>query len=330
MKINKSLFTLLLIVSITSLFISCSSDDDEDKNQNVKNITVKQAGTLPELITATEKNLITKLVVSGSINGTDIKYINDMNQLQYLDMKNSRIVAGGDAYSSYYGGFYTSDDEMGKYMFNSNMLKQIILPSSVKRIDNKTVYLNYDVAVGKVDLVIEGNSYYRTVNGVLYTNNGNKSELVIYAKYEGTEFVMPDFVSALPDLAFAYCDKLEKVKLSDNIESIGVGCFYKCKSLKKITFPKNLKVINTEAFKYCQAMETITIPESVEEIINGAFDGCSSLKEMHFKSKTPPFLYNGILFNTQLNMYVPKEAFDVYKNEYPWWSFNNEGRLFAE
>ena len=43
-----------------------------------KTVTVTEAGTLSTLIPASEKNAITSLTVSGTLNGTDIRFIREM------------------------------------------------------------------------------------------------------------------------------------------------------------------------------------------------------------------------------------------------------------
>ncbi|MDD4637601.1 MAG: hypothetical protein PHV66_08365, partial [Bacteroidales bacterium] len=74
-----------------------------------KTIDVATAGTLPALIAAGEKDLITHLTLTGNLNGTDIRYIREMagrnmykketsGKLSVLDLSQAKIVSGGDYY----------------------------------------------------------------------------------------------------------------------------------------------------------------------------------------------------------------------------------------
>lgn len=332
MKINKLLFGYLL-VNIFVLFISCSSDEDEEYKKT-RVLNVEQAGSLPDLLPLNEKNIIERLVLSGPLNGTDIKYIRQMNQLKYLDMGNVNIVAGGEPYyilGSYV--YYTSDDEMGEYMFHSKNIEHIILPSSIYKIDNSVIYYSNLIVAGNVFLAINNNNYYRTIDGVLYTNNGNESELVTYAKYQAKEFTVPDFVKIIPDEAFANCEYLESLKLSDNVEVIGWASFSGCTSLKNVVLSKQLKTIGEAAFWNCKALETITFPEKIEEIGSGVFLGCTSLKEIHLESTTPPKLRSNFHLNTDTKVFIPKGSLLNYAkaNDYYYWEYLYEqGRLFEE
>ncbi|MEI3497394.1 MAG: hypothetical protein V8Q80_02195 [Barnesiella intestinihominis] len=60
-------------------------------------IRVDVAGTVSSLLPATT-NTITTLILQGDLNGLDIKTIRELPSLKYLDMLNSKIVSGGEAY----------------------------------------------------------------------------------------------------------------------------------------------------------------------------------------------------------------------------------------
>ena len=54
-------------------------------------VTVKNAGTLRELLTAEQKSTVSHLIVKGEINEEDIKYINLMSVLNYLDLSEAEL-----------------------------------------------------------------------------------------------------------------------------------------------------------------------------------------------------------------------------------------------
>ena len=75
-------------------------------------IHVEPAGTLSEL--AGDPEAIVNLTLTGYLNGTDIKFIRSLKNLQRLDISGARIVEGGD---KYYQNYLTANDITGDYMF---------------------------------------------------------------------------------------------------------------------------------------------------------------------------------------------------------------------
>ena len=142
----KSLFLTVLFVLLGSLAIQAADDGLITKQITLK---LNEAGTLPNMISESQKYLITNLKIVGKINGTDLKFIREMagrdfnmektdGKLSILDLSEAKIVAGGSAYVSYYGDTkYTSNDELGYYVFEGcSGLTSLTIPSSVTEIGN--------------------------------------------------------------------------------------------------------------------------------------------------------------------------------------------------
>ena len=134
------------------LLLNCFASYAADEDLITKQITLKltEAGTLPNKIASSRKDLITNLKIIGEINGTDLRFIREMagcdvngnsttGNLSVLDLSEARIVEGGDYY--YYYTYemndethwsWTSNDIIGEYTFyKCGSLKSIKLPSSV-------------------------------------------------------------------------------------------------------------------------------------------------------------------------------------------------------
>ena len=66
--------------------------------------------------------------------------------------------------------------------------------------------------------------------------------------------------------AFEGCNKLCKVKLSENLTQIQYNTFYGCGKLSSITLPLSLEYIGTGAFGNCKELTKIHIPRNVQHV----------------------------------------------------------------
>ena len=140
----KGLFLTVLFVLLGSLAIQAADD-----GLITKQITIKldKAGTLPDRISSSKKNLITNLKIVGEVNGTDLKFIREMvgrdyywnetdGKLSILDLYDAKIVEGGSYYDS---NNYTSNDKLGNCVFfDCRGLTSLTIPSSVTSIGDCT------------------------------------------------------------------------------------------------------------------------------------------------------------------------------------------------
>ena len=80
--------------------------------------------------------------------------------------------------------------------------------------------------------------------------------------------------------AFAGCESLEKVTLSNSINNIDESAFEGCTSLTTITLPDSLECIGKRTFKNCPALTTVQMSNSLVSIGDGAFSGCINLTDI--------------------------------------------------
>ena len=71
--------------------------------------------------------------------------------------------------------------------------------------------------------------------------------------------------------------KLQKIKISKNVKTIGKRAFYKCKSLKQVNGLKAVTTIKKEAFSKCTKLKKVAALKKVKTIQKKAFYGCKSL-----------------------------------------------------
>ena len=139
------------LLFVMFMLLGCLSIQAADDGLITTQVTIKldEAGTLPDRIGENQKYLITNLKIVGKINGTDLKFIREMagcdfnrektdGKLSILDLSEAKIVAGGDAYVQYGDNRYTSNDDLGNYVFyDCSGLTSLTIPSGVTSIGSE-------------------------------------------------------------------------------------------------------------------------------------------------------------------------------------------------
>lgn len=108
-----------------------------------------------------------------------------------------------------------------------------------------------------------------------------KDGIAIKCTYEKIEKVkVPDNVYGVRKQLFENFKSLRTVEFSDNVEQIGRWAFFGCDKLETVKLPKSLKLIREGVFQGCQSLKIIDIPWGVSGIDYGAFANCSSLENV--------------------------------------------------
>ena len=142
---KKSTFRRQVVLVVWMLLCGLSAQAaDEDLITEQITINALEAGTLPQRISSSKKNLITNLKIIGEINGTDLKFIHEMagqdingfstdGKLSILDLYDAKIVSGGESYNKFDN--HTEDNRIGDYTFyGCSELTSVTLPPSVTSI----------------------------------------------------------------------------------------------------------------------------------------------------------------------------------------------------
>jgi hypothetical protein len=217
------------------------------------NITVAKPGTLPMIIGNQNKYHIKSLKISGTLNGTDLRFLRDMagndykelptkGQLKSIDLEHVTFTVGGGFYirKGTEGNFFTVYPyTIPKYLFRGCNIERIVLP---ERTDT--------IATGAFE----------------------HSRLLSIS--------LPDNVS-IGDWVFNQDSLLEKINFPNFIRGIGQNCFLGCKSLKSITI-NDITYIPWHCFSDMTNLETCTIKGDLLHIDGSPFHHCPRLRQVTF------------------------------------------------
>lgn len=214
---------------------------------------------LPQLISITLPNTITRIETYAFYGCSSLKMITLPNNLEIIDS----------------GAFY-----------DCSALKTIELPDSVITLDEKA--FSYCKSLTKVTL---GNGIssissqlFNECNALTKVTMGNHitsiEETAFGNCYSLAEINIPNSVTEIGCEAFSYCTNLTKVTLPNNITSLPEGLFSYCEKLTQITIPPSVTSIGSSCFSNCTGLTEITIPDSVLDIDDYLFYACSNLKKI--------------------------------------------------
>jgi hypothetical protein len=281
----KSLFLTVLFVLLGSTAILAADDGLITRQVTLK---LDEAGTLPNRIAVSRKNLITNLKIVGKINGTDLKFIREMagrdfngektdGKLSILDLSEAKIVAGGDAYTSYQGNnMYTYNDKLGYGAFSGcSGLTSMTIPSSVTEIGESAFHGCSGLTSLTIPSGVTSIGYYAFIGC-----SGLKS------------LTIPSSVTSIGESAFQGCSGLSSLTIPSSVTSISDFAFYGCSGLTSLTIPSSVTSIGNYAFDGCSGLTSLTIPSSVTEIGESAFQGCSGLTSLTIPSSVTSIDYS--------------------------------------
>lgn len=163
------------------------------------------------------------------------------------------------------------------FAFSGSSLKGIEINENVKTI-NRYAFVNM---YGLENFVVNNNSKYTAVDGVLYT--ADEKTLIQYPCGRKDEtFVVPDTVVNIAQDAFRNSWGLQTVILPLEIKNIGEYAFYDCENLTHITIPAGILDIKPYTFYKCIKLNKITFSDNVKSIGINAFGLCSLLNNVYF------------------------------------------------
>lgn len=109
----------------------------------------------------------------------------------------------------------------------------------------------------------------------------------IVEKYVGTSenVIVPDGVTGIGKNAFYCCSRVFSVSVPGSVKIIAKEAFAGCENLANIELSEGLEQINEQAFNNCKKLCEIISPNTLSRIGRGAFAYCSNLKSVQLSDQ---------------------------------------------
>lgn len=219
---------------------------EPQRNEYAKEVTLKKAGTLESMFTEEEKECVTKLKISGPLNGADIRFI--------------RKMAGAidsSLFSGWTGGTLRSLDLSAASIVNDNAPYIVTLAHG--RWTTNPPYKEYE----------DGRRVYYGKPKVFNFSNMTKREWTDFKRTVGAK--QDDRFYTRTD------DNRCWINYVCQKGVIGRYMFKECSSLNTLILPEKTREIQDNAFFGCSSLVTMHIPQKTNAISNKMFTGCISL-----------------------------------------------------
>lgn len=240
---------------------------------SIKGVEISGELKIPKTITRIKKyafcelESIKSVVISGSVQCIDEDAFYRCININTIRIEEGTSVVGKRAFA---------------YLSN---LRRIDLPRSIKTIwisafqgCEKLKHINYSGDI-KSWCEIEFDDYDYKSN---YSHPELRSHgIKISSKEIKGELKLPDTVLTVSPYAFAGCDGITSIVVSNKVTIIGKSAFENCSSVTKVELKKGCETIGERAFANLSNLSIVTLPESLSRIEDSAFMNCVSLEQLH-------------------------------------------------
>ena len=213
-------------------------------------------------------------------------------------------------------------------------LKKLVIPGSVRRI-------HYEILMdsGVEEIVVE-NGVENIPQSAFYGCQKLRyvslpESLKEFGRYGAVFVDCPELVRVDVDKDNEYYYSNGQVLVDKRTKTIIDG--WGTEICNAADFPKELlpTKIGNNAFRKHSLLRYVILPATIESVGDGAFSGCKSLRQLNCHAVVPPVLgkdvfkhdeVNGIVITPlqeTLNVYVPDEAYEAYRNAPGWKDFKD-------
>lgn len=250
--------------------------------------------------------------------------------------------------------FDSDVSKIGNYAFRDcTMLSSVAIPESVTSIGYYAFYNCSSLMDINIPNKVSSIGYYAfagcsSLIDISIPNGVTSIEEYTFSRCSSLCNVdIPRSVISIGDYAFNKCFNLSQVLIHDTLILIGKYAFYQsglisvdipygsiatisarafseCASLVNVKIDNGVTIIESSAFRLCKKLEKVDLPYTIQTIETAAFGGCYNLKEVYCRATTRPEIWyktntsgsETFPLNSEMKIYVPREAYYVYKEGY--------------
>lgn len=330
---KKAFYIINIVLLISILFCSCSSNDNVVNADDVENTTpfskVEKTEETEPVSQTSEENYPDNFIVPPDLSKThkwksyyeeeknddlcenentgklDLKVMCLYYLASYLGQYEITGTYENFDYTIHDSGFVSIDN------YNGIAIK-VNIPEEID--GHKVAYIGEDcfrhqVLLREINLpgsivLIESGAFFncmslREINlpeGLLYIGNN--------AFYGAglRSLNLPDSVLAINTFAFEGCQHLKTAHLSEFLQYTAGYTFSGCSSLESVNIPDTLDSISIGMFQGCAKLKEINFPKSLKSIESHSFVGCISLKKIKLPKDVVFYEEYGAAFNSDVEI----------------------------
>lgn len=305
-------FAILMIAMLGGIFVSCSSDSEEEYEPGIYGSRFKIDDIYYDMWSVDGS---TCYVVSN--HGEYSGHIVIPSTVNYKGKTLTVVSIDDDAFAGcrLLTGITIPNtiSSIGDYAFGWCNLESIVIPNSVTQIGRGA---------------FKGCTNLRNVilsNSIIEIEEEAFSECSSLANV-----TIPNSVIEIGQYAFYKCNSLTNVTIPNSVVKIENWAFAYCSGFTNVTIPNSVIEIGACTFIDCSNLTNVTIGSSVTKIGNKAFYRCSSNATLYSLNTVPPNLIQDIGMNSftdeqymNMNVFVPQKALEAYRSDYWWNKFKN-------
>ena len=211
-----------------------------------KDITLAQAGTLSDAISADEMANVGTLTLSGAINSSDLLFlrklagIDENNErtdgyLHHLDLSGATIVEGGNPYLiDGSRRLTTANDELPERAFyGCRQLQTLKLPAGLKHIGDGALALCAQLGEVEIGTPATDADFVIDEHGIVW-NAADTTDLISVLPSVSGELSIPSGTATIHNYALAGCSRLSKVELPATLTTIGREAFRNASAMQEL------------------------------------------------------------------------------------------------
>ena len=136
-------------------------------------------------------------------------------------------------------------------------LRKVVISEFVENLGSLASQFSGCISLQEIE-VMEGNPYYKSIDGVLYNS---KVSTLLLCPSQKKKINIPDTVKSIESAAFFGCEQIMSIVVPPYVTHIGDKVFSGCANLRKVALSKSIKKIGDEVFQDCEKLQKIYVDQ---------------------------------------------------------------------